>query len=71
MIIVVQVFTRYGIIAIDPKVGDKFDPNCQEALYRQPLADGASDNTVAAITKIGYKLHERTIRPALVGVFKS
>ena len=57
--------------AINPAVGDKFDPNRQEALYRQPLADGASEDTVAAVTKIGYTLHDRTLRPALVGVFKS
>lgn len=28
-------------------------------------------STVVVVTKLGYKLHERCIRPALVGVSKS
>jgi len=65
-----KVFTRNGLVRIDPPVGEKFDPNIHEALFQQPVAEGKEQGTVAVVTKIGYKLHQRTIRPALVGVFK-
>ncbi len=66
-----KVFTKNGLTVIDPPVGEKFDPFFHEALFQQPLSEGQSPGTVAKVTKVGYKLHDRTIRPALVGVFKS
>lgn len=40
-----------------------------EALFQKD--DKTVDsNTVVEVTKLGYKLHERCIRPALVGVSK-
>jgi molecular chaperone GrpE len=41
-----------------------------EAMFQVPTEDKDSNSNVAVVTKIGYKLKERTIRPALVGVFK-
>ena len=35
----------------------------------QPI-EGKEPGTVIAVTKIGYKLHERIVRPAMVGVAK-
>ena len=64
-----KVFTRHGLVAINPAEGEKFDPHVHEALFEQPVP-GKTAGTVAVVTKVGYKLHERTIRPALVGVFK-
>lgn len=63
------VFARHGLVKIDPALGEKFDPNFHEALFQQPAAEGSSPGTVAIVSKVGYKLHERTLRPALVGVF--
>lgn len=62
------VFRRHGIIQINP-VGQKFDPNEHHAIFE---AEDASKEpgTVSVVTKIGYKLKERTIRPAMVGVVK-
>ena len=65
-----KVFTKNGLVKIDPPPGEKFNPNIHEALFQQPLSGDSLQGTVAAVTKIGYKLHTRTIRPALVGVFK-
>ncbi len=65
-----KVFTKNGLSKIDPPVGEKFDPHFHEALFQQPLVEGREAGTVAVVTKIGYQLHSRTIRPALVGVFK-
>ena len=65
-----KVFIRHGLVGINPEEGEKFDPNFHEALFQQPSAAGQEKDTVAVVTKVGYVLHGRTIRPALVGVFK-
>jgi len=65
-----QVFGRHGLTQINPVKGEeKFDPNMHEALFQIPAPD-LDPNTVLDIQKIGYSLHGRTIRPALVGVSK-
>jgi molecular chaperone GrpE len=65
-----KVFSKHGLHPIQPAEGEKFDPNIHEALFQVP-APGKEEQTVAVVQKIGYKLHERTLRPALVGVFKT
>ena len=64
-----KVFIRHGLHKLDPEEGEKFNPHVHEALFEQPL-EGRTPGTIATVTKIGYRLHERTIRPALVGVVK-
>ena len=66
-----KVFNRHGLQKIDPKLGDAFDPNVHEAMFQVPTPDKEKSLQIADIQKIGYKLHERTIRPAQVGVFKA
>ena len=61
-----QVFKRHGLEAINP-LNEKFDPNKHEALFQVPVPD-KDVNTVVDVQKVGYALHGRTIRPALVGV---
>ena len=61
-------FKRHGLAQVDP-LDEKFDPNQHEALFEAPI-QGKTPGTVIAVTKIGYKLHERIIRPASVGVAK-
>lgn len=65
-----KVFSKHGLLQILPADGEKFDPNIHEALFQQAVMEGKVAGTVAAVTKVGYKLHDRTLRPALVGVFK-
>lgn len=65
-----KVFVRHGLQPISPNEGETFNPNIHEALFQVPVADGKHAGTIGAVTKVGYKLHERTIRPALVGVYK-
>ena len=65
-----KVFVKHGLVKIYPEVGEKFDPFVHEAMFQVPTEDKDSNSNVAVVTKIGYKLKERTIRPALVGVFK-
>ncbi|XP_077992525.1 grpE protein homolog 1, mitochondrial-like [Glandiceps talaboti] len=64
-----KVFSRHGLVPIDP-AGEKFDPNQHEAMFTLPTPDKVP-GTVAVVTKIGYRLKERTVRPALVGVAKA
>uniref|UniRef100_A0A3Q1F6P5 GrpE protein homolog n=1 Tax=Acanthochromis polyacanthus TaxID=80966 RepID=A0A3Q1F6P5_9TELE len=63
-----KVFTKHGLVKINPD-GLKFDPYEHEALFHAPV-EGKEPGTVAIVTKVGYKLHGRTLRPALVGVAK-
>uniref|UniRef100_A0A803V0X5 GrpE protein homolog n=1 Tax=Ficedula albicollis TaxID=59894 RepID=A0A803V0X5_FICAL len=63
-----KVFKKHGLIRVDP-VGAKFDPYEHEALFHAPV-EGQEPGTIALVSKIGYKLHGRTLRPALVGVVK-
>ncbi|VDN22407.1 unnamed protein product [Dibothriocephalus latus] len=63
------VFGKYNLHKIDPAVGDKFDPNLHEAVFTVPLGANNQPNTIANVTKVGYRLQERTLRPAFVGVF--
>ncbi|KAJ0170081.1 hypothetical protein K1T71_014687 [Dendrolimus kikuchii] len=63
-----QVFNRHGLVAVSP-LREKFDPNLHEALFQQEV-EGAEPGTVVTVSKVGYKLHERCVRPALVGVAK-
>lgn len=63
-----QVFKRNGLVQIDP-LNEKFDPNYHEALFQQEVPN-KDPNTVVVVSKTGFKLRERCIRPALVGVSK-
>ncbi|XP_049771188.1 grpE protein homolog 1, mitochondrial-like [Schistocerca cancellata] len=64
-----KVFKRHGLEPINP-LNEKFDPNLHEALFEQEV-EGKEPGTVIVVTNTGYKLHERVIRPAVVGVAKA
>ncbi|XP_050096054.1 grpE protein homolog, mitochondrial [Anopheles aquasalis] len=63
-----SVFRRHGLEPVNP-LNEKFNPNLHEALFQQEV-ENVEPNTVVVVSKIGYKLHDRCIRPALVGVAK-
>ncbi|KAL3315756.1 GrpE protein 1, mitochondrial [Cichlidogyrus casuarinus] len=65
----IKVFEKHGLLRIKPDIGEKFDPNYHEALFQAPLEEGREPDTIAQVTKVGFKLHERTLRPAFVGVY--
>ncbi|XP_016295453.1 grpE protein homolog 1, mitochondrial-like isoform X1 [Sinocyclocheilus anshuiensis] len=64
-----KVFQKHGLVKLNPD-GQKFDPYEHEAVFHAPM-EGKEAGTVAVVTKVGYKLHGRTLRPALVGVVKT
>jgi len=61
-----KVFVKHGLEKEDP-MGQKFDPNFHEAVFQIPVPD-KEKGTVAVVQKVGYRLHGRTLRPAIVGV---
>ncbi len=62
-----KVMTKNGLQPINQD-GVTFDPNIHEALFEVP---GDKEGTVAVVSRVGYILHGRTIRPARVGVVKA
>lgn len=62
-----KIFEKHGLVQIKPKEGDKFDPNVHEAIFRVPIPNKQS-GSIEVVSKTGFKLHERVIRAATVGV---
>lgn len=62
-----KIFEKHNLYQISPSEGDKFDPNFHEALFRVPDASKES-GSIHVVTKIGFKLHDRCLRAAQVGV---
>ena len=50
-------------------VGDKFDPNLHDALFEYPDPNMEA-GSIGQVMKPGFKLNDRVIRPAEVGVIK-
>ena len=51
-------------------MGEKFDANLHQAMFEVPTADHAP-GTVVQVMQAGYLIHDRLLRPALVGVAKA
>ena len=62
----VGVFSRQGIQRIDP-MGEKFDHNMHQAVAQIEATD-APAGTVVQVLQAGYVIHDRLLRPAMVGV---
>jgi len=64
--LLLQTLFKYHVKPFDP-TGDKFDPNFHEALYQAPVP-GKEPGTVLECQKVGYKIKDRVLRAAKVGV---
>ncbi len=62
-----SVFKKHGIHPIDPKVGDKFDPQLHQAMFEAPVP-GTKAGEIIQVATQGFLLHDRLLRPAQVGV---
>lgn len=60
-------FAKFNLNDIDP-LGEKFDPHLHQAI--QMVDSDQPANTVVTVLQKGYRLNERTLRPALVMVAK-
>jgi len=63
-----KVLEKHGIAKIEP-MGQKFDPNLHQAMFELPDPSVAA-GTVVQVVQSGYKIGERVLRPALVGIAK-
>ena len=63
------VLERHGVRRIDPK-GERFDHNFHQAVFEAERPD-APAGTVIEVLQPGYVLHDRLLRPAMVGVAKA
>ena len=57
---------RHGVRRIEPQ-GEKFDPNLHQAMFEAP-DESIAKGLVSKVVQTGYKIGERVLRPALVGV---
>lgn len=60
---------RHGISEIAP-VNEKFDYNLHQAMFEVPT-DEVEPGMVVQLVQKGYSLHDRLLRPAMVGVSKA
>jgi molecular chaperone GrpE len=63
-----SVFERHGIRRIDP-MGERFDHNLHQAIFEIEHGD-RPPGTIVEVLQPGYLLHDRLLRPAMVGVAK-
>jgi molecular chaperone GrpE len=61
-------FDRYGIKKVEP-LREKFDPNFHQAMFEIEDATVAP-GTILQVLQPGYVMHDRLLRPAMVGVSK-
>ncbi|HEY8873118.1 MAG TPA: nucleotide exchange factor GrpE [Stellaceae bacterium] len=61
-------FERHGLTRIDP-LGERFDHNFHQAIFEAERPDLPA-GTVVEVLQPGYILHDRLLRPAMVGVAK-
>ncbi|HTQ34912.1 MAG TPA: nucleotide exchange factor GrpE [Stellaceae bacterium] len=61
-------FERHGLKRIDPK-GERFDHNFHQAVFEVENKDRPA-GTVVEVLQPGYVVHDRLLRPAMVGVAK-
>jgi molecular chaperone GrpE len=63
-------FERNGIKRIEPRPGDRFDFNLHQAMFEVENS-GRPAGAVVQVLQPGYQMHDRLLRPALVGVAKA
>jgi molecular chaperone GrpE len=63
-----KVLEKHGVTKLEPK-GQKFDPNMHQAMFEMP-DPSVPAGMVVQVVQPGYKIGERVLRPAMVGVSK-
>ena len=59
---------RHGVKKLEPQ-GEKFDPHFHQAVFEAP-DESVPAGTVTQVAQSGWKIGERVLRPAMVGVSK-
>ena len=63
-----QVFNNHNISKIDPQ-GDRFDYNIHQAMFEKETNE-VEPGIIIEVMQPGWSLHDRLLRPAMVGVSK-
>ena len=66
---IISIFNRNGIEIISPEKGEVFDHNFHQAMLEVPT-DEYKSGSVCEVLQPGYKIYDRLLRPAMVGVSK-
>ena len=53
-----------------PTVGERFDPHRHEAMAQVEATEDVPEGTIVEEVRVGYTLHDRVLRPAMVKVAK-
>jgi molecular chaperone GrpE len=61
-------FERHGVRRLEP-LGERFDPNLHQAMFEVEDPNVAA-GTVVQVMQAGYRIGDRVLRPAMVGVSK-
>ena len=59
---------RHGVKKLEPE-GEKFDPNFHQAMFEVP-DETLPSGTVTKVVQSGWRIGDRVLRPAMVGVSK-
>ena len=65
---IISTLEKHNVRQIDP-LGEKFDYNFHQAMFEVPTNDN-EPGTVVQVSQKGYILHDRLVRPAMVGISK-
>lgn len=63
-----NLFQKHGLTKVNP-MGEKFDSHLHQAMFEKE-SDDQAPGTVVEVMQVGYTLHGRLLRPAMVGVAK-
>src|SRR5262245_63750193 len=64
--LLLSAFEKHNIRQLNP-LGERFDSNFHQAMFEMP-GTGQPPGTVVQVMEAGYLIHDRLLRPALVGV---
>lgn len=62
-------FAKFSLVEINPEAGDKLDPNLHQAMSMIESEEQESGQIISVI-QVGFQLHDRLLRPAMVLVAK-
>ena len=65
---ILNTFEKHSLTQINP-LGEKFDYNIHQAMFEVPTID-KDPGFVVEVSQKGYLLHDRLVRPAMVGISK-
>ena len=65
---IISTFEKHNLKQIQP-LGEKFDYNFHQAMFEVPTND-TEPGVVVEVSQKGYLLHDRLVRPAMVGISK-